>query len=163
MAGSHYRDFVTAGKADRSYLLQVNTHGQVVIYLLGANGQPTSWAGGPVEEVIQLCLQGTYPDAQVLLAPDDEKPWGSIQCYGTKYPRRWRDMVKVMNGPASQKRAVFMTAFYNSPFAKLFIQWQGHGKGYAVTARGAAADKKMDEEQKKWEATKSPQTNGAVP
>lgn len=147
---SCYTAMLKPSKAHRQYLLQINEHGETVIYQLEADGKASSMACGTMKAVLgpaieaatsgRMWIAGRPGDRYADHLPDSPHAWNFDYEVNT-----WRDLAEVLNGKSTplrrECRAVYFTLHAVNAPIRDFIFYEDCVNKWAVGAKGIEYDR----------------------
>lgn len=107
---SHFPNMFQGGKNLKSWLLQINSQADVVVYRLSDDGKIEDMAAGKLSDVIMYPIQVIHPVCrlEIVSRPDEPTSWG----FGVKdYPTTWGKVKRSITGKPSITRALNRRVF----------------------------------------------------
>lgn len=140
MNSTYYPQLVDSPDKDRKYLWEVNTHGQVVVRPVGADGRPDGpFAAGDAVEVLGLLAAVVSPRLEVKDYRGYDHPYHVVPGADT-----WAEACAVLNGKASARRAVGRSVLWLMRWCREYLEPERGGRWmdppFALTEKARAWD-----------------------
>lgn len=141
---THWKNFLTKNDGDRQWLVQVNVHGDCVVYRIEKDGTLGSFASSSAEQFCHDVMAATHES--YIVRQVSAVPWCVV---GSK--NRWRDVVSFLNKKsASLARGAAEELLRMVHGLDGYVRWRSGV--YEIGEKGEQWDRERDAQLKKAEA-----------
>lgn len=141
---THWKNFLTENDGDRQWLVQVNAHGDCVVYRIEKDGTLGSFASSSAEQFCHEVMAATHEP--YIVRQISAVPWCVV---GSK--SRWRDVVDFLNKKGSSLvRGAAEELLRMVHGLDGYVRWKSGG--YEIGEKGKQWDRERDAQFEKAEA-----------